>query len=294
MANGLGRGLSSLIPPKANKFNAASQQQASAPELRESASIEIRDLPVKEIAPNPLQPRQHFDDRTVDELAGSIRTYGLLEPVVVVQEGESWQLVAGERRLRAFKKLGRQTIPAIVRTASELERLELAIIENVQREDLNPVEKANSYAKLVNEFGLTQEQAAKKIGIARSSLANAIRILDLPTEIQIALSKGRITEGHAKVLLGLASTKEQLAFFKQITSGQTSSVRELTDAVQAKGKSKSKKRSVLDQELAELANKMQEKLGTKVTISKKSGGRFHIAIDAYSAEEFKAVIKKIS
>jgi len=169
----------------------------------------------------------------------------------------------------------------------------LAIIENVQREDLNPIEKATSYAKLVNEFGLTQEEAAKKIGIARSSLANAIRILDLPTEIQVALASRKITEGHAKILLGLESPAEQLAFFERITSGKTGSVRELSEAVQDTGK-KSTKRSVVEHELAQLAERVQSNLGARVRISKKSNGRFQIIVDAYSAEELKSVIKKIS
>ena len=292
MANGLGRGLSSLIPPKSNQFNVSVQQKASTPEVQVSGSMQIQDIPVNHILPNSLQPRQHFDDKTIDELAESIDQYGLLEPVVVVKEKAGWQLIAGERRLRAFKKLKKKTIPGIVRTASELERLELAIIENVQRQDLNPIEKAQSYAKLVDEFGLTQVEAAKKIGIARSSLANAMRLLDLPAEVQIGLAAGKISEGHAKIILGLPSEKEQLEVYKQITSGKTGSVRELQQVVDQGGRI-SKRRSVIDYELQEVENILQEKLGTKVSIKKKSGGKFQIIIDAYSAEEFKGVVKKL-
>jgi ParB family chromosome partitioning protein len=296
MTKGLGRGLSSLIPQK----NGTPQNPAITPVFSQRAlgsSVDIRDLAITDIDPNPMQPRQQFDPKTVEELAASIDTYGLLEPVVVTQNGPRWQLVAGERRFRAHKLLGRKTIPAIVRTASDLERLELALIENMQRQDLNPMEKAEGLGKLVNDFGLTQEEAAKKLGMARSSLANALRLLDLPTEVQLALANRKITEGHAKVLLGLDTPEEQMRLFNEMTRGaSTISVRDLTSHVQDKKVVGSgKKAPVLDErELRGIEDRIQGALGTKVKIQRRSKGAKNIVIETYSDEEFKQVVRKLT
>ncbi len=294
MSNGLGRGLSSLIPPKQNAFSVDAEVEASDPDLKLASETTIQHLPVDQIEPNPLQPRQHFDEKNLDELAESIRVYGLLEPVVVTPVDNKWQLVAGERRLRAFKKLKKSTIPAIARTTDELERLELALIENIQRQDLNPIERAQGLATLVDDFGLTQQEAAKKIGIARSSLANSIRLLDLPTEMQKALAGRQISEGHAKILLGVEDEKEQQALFKQLLQGPSMSVRDLSDVAEKK---KGKKRSTTTKDAVtnrEAQDKLQSVLGTKVTVkSKKSGGK-QVVIDTYSKEEFSSLFKKLA
>lgn len=291
---GLGRGLSSLIPPKRNPTAPIGVHVDTTPAPSTAAptsSTVVVDLPLSSIGPNPLQPRQQFDHKTIQELAQSISTYGLMEPVIVTQEGDRWQLVAGERRFRAFQHLKKKTIPAIVRTASELERLELALIENIQREDLHPIEKATGYAKLVNDFGLTQQEASKKLGIARSTLANSMRLLDLPAEIQAGLAQRTITEGHAKVLLGLSSAHEQMALYKQMTSGSAMSVSELTDATASA--TKKQRRRVGDFELQQVERKLESRLGTKVTIKQKGADKRQIVIDTFSSEEFKGVVKKI-
>lgn len=294
MTNGLGRGLSSLIPPKQNQFSVEAQVNASDPDLQMASETKILNLPVDRIVPNDMQPRQYFDTAALDDLAESIRVYGLLEPIVVTPNGDQgWQVVAGERRLRAFKLLQKSTIPAIVRTTAELERLELALIENIQRQDLNPIEKAQGLAMLIDEFGLKQDEAAKKIGIARSSLANSIRLLDLPKDIQMGLAQMRISEGHAKVLLGLESEKEQMALYQQIIQGPGMSVRDLALAAGKKSTKKGRK-TVSDRELESIEEKLESKLGTKVVIkAKKSGGK-QIVIDTFSDEEFKSVVHKLS
>lgn len=292
-ARGLGRGLSSLIPPKQNRFAVQEQIAASDPALREATTASIIDIPLSQIDSNPMQPRQQFDPRTLNELADSIRTYGLLEPIVVTRVGDRYHIVAGERRFRAHKQLGKQAIQAIIRSTSELERLELALIENIQREDLNPMEKAQGYAKLVNDFGITQTEAAKKLGIARPTLANTLRLLDLPTEVQVGLAEGRITEGHAKVLLGLRTPQEQLRLYEQMTKGSAMTVRDLNEAAQRTGSTK-KPRSMVDVELISLADRLQHTLGTKVSIQRAKGEKKRIVIETYSNEEFKQVLKKIS
>lgn len=290
---GLGRGLSSLIPPKQNRFAVQEQIAASDPALREATTASIIDIPLSQIDSNPMQPRQQFDPRTLNELADSIRTYGLLEPIVVTRVGDRYHIVAGERRFRAHKQLGKQAIQSIIRSTSELERLELALIENIQREDLNPMEKAQGYAKLVNDFGITQTEAAKKLGIARPTLANTLRLLDLPTEVQVGLAEGRITEGHAKVLLGLRTPQEQLRLYEQMTKGSAMTVRDLNEAAQRTGSTK-KPRSMADVELISLADRLQRTLGTKVSIQRAKGEKKRIVIETYSNEEFKQVLKKIS
>lgn len=292
MSNELGRGLSSLIPPKQNQFSTDAQRSASTEDVQMASHTDIIDIPIKEISPNPLQPRQHFNEQSLEELTESIKTYGLLEPIVVTRVDDEWQLVAGERRLRAFSKLQRITIPAIVRTTSELERLELSLIENIQREDLNPIEKSQALSRLVNEFGLTQVEAARKLGIARSTLANSIRLLDLPTEIQIGLAQGKITEGHAKVLLGVSNESEQLQLYRQMTSGPAMSVRALEIATGKKTPKKTK-HALVDFEMRAIEDTLQASLGTKVSIKSKSSGTKQIIIDTFSEEEFKSVVRKI-
>ncbi|MCW1930452.1 MAG: ParB/RepB/Spo0J family partition protein [Candidatus Kerfeldbacteria bacterium] len=289
---GLGRGLSSLIPTQSQKLHIASQVR-----LTEKAQHGLMDLPIDSITPNPFQPRLHFDERDLRELADSIAEYGVLEPVVVTSAGVGkWQLIAGERRFRASQLAGKITIPAIVRTATELERLEIALIENIQRADLNPIEQAQSLAKLVKDFGLTQEQAAKKLGIARSSLANSIRLLELPDEIQQGLMERKITEGHAKVLLGIENAQAQLELYKQMTSGRAMSVKELSSI--AKTNQSSKKHSVVtvvrDFETRALEEEMQKALGTKVRIEPGAKGKKSIVIDTFSPEQMQAIVRKLT
>ncbi|OGY86887.1 MAG: hypothetical protein A2233_05560 [Candidatus Kerfeldbacteria bacterium RIFOXYA2_FULL_38_24] len=294
MNTGLGRGLSSLIPPKHNQFSNANALSASDQDLQQLPFIKIHEIPLLSIAPNPLQPRQHFDEKNLTELVESIRHYGLLEPVIVTKKGEQYQLVAGERRFRAFKILKKNSIPAIIKTASDLERLELAMIENLQRQDLNPIEKAQGMAKLVNDFGLTQAEAAQKLGVARSSLANAIRLLDLPTEIQLALSSGKISEGHAKILLSLDSGQERLNAFHQLIKGRGLSVQDLSLVVQPKRRSKKNNDQNQDFNLRSLEDSLQSILNTKVSIKNKTTGGKRIIIETYSDEDFKRVLKFLS
>lgn len=292
MAKGLGRGLSSLIPPKQNDFSMSAQVAASSPDLQAAEGQQVIEIPLSDITPNPMQPRMHFDAKSLDELAASIQSHGLLEPIIVTPvPGGGYQLVAGERRFRAHQLNAAATIPGIVRTASELERLELALIENIQREDLNPIEKARSYAKLIDEFGLTQSQAATKLAVARSSLANAMRLLDLPTVIQIGLAKKKITEGQAKILLGLTSEKAQLELYQQILKKPQMTVREVSS--EARQKTKRDGVPTLDHDMQAVEKQLQERFGTKVNIQPARSGGGKIVIETYSKEELKALIKRL-
>ena len=199
----LGRGLSSLIPPKGVSISAT--QEAGSKDSGER----ISEVSVDQIKANPHQPRQQFDRESLEDLINSIKVHGILQPLVVVKVQGGYELIAGERRLRAAKTLELSRVPVVVRTASEQEKLELALVENVQRQNLNPIEKASGYQLLVDEFSLTQEEVSKKVGQSRAAVANTLRLLSLPATIQNAISEGELTEGHAKVLLSVSSDRDR-------------------------------------------------------------------------------------
>lgn len=270
----LGRGLSSLIPSKFETPGVKGEQIVS--------------LPVQDITPNPHQPRSFFQDDQINELVESIREHGILQPLIVTQSKAGYQLIAGERRLRAAKKLGLKVVPAIIRRASEQQKLELAIVENVQRADLNPIERALGFKKLMNEFQLKQEDIALKVGQKRSTIANALRLLSLPEDIIQNIREGRITEGHAKVLLSLASEDLMRQMLKKILL-HNMSVRETEEAV--RGKRKSKTSNVRNERVLALEQRLQRALNTKVSIQGIKIGK--IVIDYYSPEELDDIISRI-
>lgn len=292
MAQRLGRGLASLIPPTTNQFASRATVAASSEELQHTATLRILDLPLHIIDANPLQPRQDFDAASLRELADSIQEYGLLEPIVVTPVGDRYHVVAGERRLRAHRLLHKKTIPAIIRSSSELEKLALALIENIQRADLNPMEKAGGLKALVNDFGLTQEEAAKKLGVARSTLANSIRLLDLPPAMQIALADGVISEGHAKILLGIRDAKEQERHFQELVHAGHMSVRDFAARSSSRRKTTSRMPGPFDSELQDLQEQLQQVFGTKVRVQRVRRGT-QITIETFSDDELKSVVQKM-
>jgi ParB family chromosome partitioning protein len=244
---GLGRGLGALLGPE--------------PDLTTEATLEI---PLDQIRPNPFQPRKRFDEAALMELTDSIRVSGVIQPVVVRRSGDAYELIAGERRWRAAKQARLSTIPAVVREVTNAESLELALVENLLREDLNPVEAAEGYRQLLADFGWTQEQLGHRIGKDRSSIANALRLLRLPEPIQEDLRGGRLTMGHALSLLSLTSADEQMKLREKIlahswsvrTTEEDVKRRRLTNAT-------ARRRSV---ELAALEQSLQRALMTRVRI----------------------------
>lgn len=209
---GLGRGLSALIGT--SKDITGSQQPSSTG----SDSAIYHELPVSQIEGNPGQPRGTFNDESLAELAESIRAVGLVQPVIVRRRGSRFELVAGERRWRAARLAGLEKIPAIVREAGDAESLELALVENINREDLNPVDTARAYAGLLEDFGITQEELAKKLGRSRSAVANTMRLLDLPGEVQDLIETGKLTEGHGRALLAVPDRLKQRRLALKIAS----------------------------------------------------------------------------
>jgi len=211
---GLGRGLGALIPPEAT----------------EAAESALRDLPINTIVPNPNQPRADFDEESLDALVASVRELGVLQPVLVRKAGEQFELVAGERRWRAARRAGLPTIPAIVRDVDDASSLEQALVENLHRQDLNALEEAAAYQQLIEDFNLTHEELARRVGRSRTAITNTLRLFQLPPSIQKMVAAGQISEGHARALLGTPDRAFQEALAKRVVR-ESLSVRAVEDAV---------------------------------------------------------------
>lgn len=277
-STGLGRGLASLIPTVTTGISSS------------------RDVPVESIRPNPEQPRRSFDQAELARLADSIATHGILQPVIVVQEGDAYVLIAGERRWRAAAQLGHSTIPAIVRTANEQDQLELALVENIQRSDLNALEEAHAYRHLIDEFGLTQERVAERVGRSRPTIANTLRILETAPSVQQAVADGDISGGHARALASLESHAKQEVMLATVVA-RALSVRQTESLVQASRDGMAPGQPVRerasDPDMQHMESQLREALGTKVTIaSGRKGGR--ITISWYDDEDLGRLVDRLS
>jgi len=284
MSNGLGRGLGSLIPNKSfSNVNVVSG-------VNENSGEAIQIL-IDDIIVNQFQPRKKFADSAMDDLILSVKEYGVIQPLVLCpkQDGK-YELIAGERRLRASKACGLKTVPAVIRKASEQDKLALALIENIQREDLNAIDLAQAYQQLIDEFHLTQEEVAEKVGKSRSGVANILRMLKLPEEIKIALMDNRISEGHAKYLVGLENSAKQTALFRKILHDNLS-VSDTNATVKQMGGTKAARIKInyadKDKEFA-----LREFFGAKAEIVRKGKGG-QIIINFFSEEELFEIIKKV-
>lgn len=271
---GLGRGLSALIPQRASHAGPA-------------------EIPLDRIRANPWQPRRAMEQEELETLAASIAEHGVIQPILVTETFDGYQLVAGERRLRAARLAGLDRIPAVVRQLADREQLELALVENVQRADLGPLEEANAYRQLLDEFGLTQEQVAARVGRARSTVANTLRLLDLDPTIQTAVADGRLSEGHARALIGLAP--ELQARLLDSIVGQELSVRQTEELVRRLREPKPEpmdRARTADPDLERVEEDLRRSLGTKVSLARtRRGGR--IVIEYYGDEEFERLYGRL-
>jgi ParB family transcriptional regulator, chromosome partitioning protein len=278
---GLGRGLSALIPDTTSVF---------------VGGRTIVNIDINKILPNPRQPRMDFNQESLEELSDSIKTQGIVQPILVRPRDGKYELVAGERRWRASRKAGLTLIPAIIKDYSNQESLELALVENLQREDLNTMDEADAYQKFMKEFHLTQADVAKKVGKNRSTVANTMRLLELPKEIQNSIRKGQLSAGHARPIIALTSDEDRLALWKEIMNNNLT-VRDVEQIVHGSGSnaktSRKKKAATKNEELSDLTELLTSHLGTKVRIigSAKQG---KIEIDYYSQEDLERIIESLT
>jgi ParB family chromosome partitioning protein len=283
----LGRGLEALI-----STTTAARAVEGATAIGVAEDHAVVELEVGDIGPNPFQPRTRFDDEALRELSDSIRTSGVLQPVIVRRVGvDDFQLVAGERRLRAAQLAGLGRIPAIIREYDDRQLMELSIIENIQREDLNPIDEAKAYQALIERVGLTHDQVSERVGKQRSSITNSLRLLALPPEVRDMVSRGTLTAGHARALLGLEKPGEQLAIAKYI-SGKGFSVRRTEAFVRRRQRldhSRPKRASKLEN-LGEWETKLQQRFSTKVAIN--AGGKGgKVKFEFYSQEDLERLLE---
>ena len=273
----LGKGINALIP----------DFEMGVPESHENESAKTTELLIDEISPNRFQPRKYFDDEKLEELVTSVRENGVLQPVLVQKSDTGYELVVGERRWRASKKAGLKKIPVVIREVTDAQALELAIIENIHRQDLNPIEEAEAYARLADEFALTQEMIAEKVGKSRTAVTNTLRLLKLSRNIKEDLISGKLSMGHARALLGLDNAGQMEALRKEIfkqdlTVRQTESrVSRLKQPVPTKPVSLVSKQNIF---IKDLAKEFERKLGTKVDIRPtKKGGK--LVVTYYSDDD---------
>lgn len=279
---GLGRGLAALIP----------QRPDSAPQAQ---------IPISRVARNPYQPRQQMDREALEALADSIGRHGVIQPILVTETPDGYQLVAGERRLQAAEMAGLQVIPAVVRHAVPREQLELALVENIQRADLNPMEEASAYRQLIDEFGLSHEDLAARVGRNRSTITNTLRLLQLPEPVQRAVSDGSISEGHARAIGGLEESRAQEELLSVVVARGVSvreteelarRLRERRTATTAPSASPSPAEPASDPDIDALEAELRAVLGTKVTVStSRRGGR--IVIEYYDRDDLGRLCERL-
>lgn len=296
--------MASLIPKKADlrgqdadktrtNANFAQTDVNNTQTVAEVKSVKngVLEVDINLIDSNPHQPRLSFDKEKLEALAQSIKHHGIIQPLVVSKNGGRYELIAGERRYLAAKIAGLSKVPVIIREAEEKEKLELALAENIQRHDLNVIEEARAYKKLSDDFEMNQEEIADRVGKSRSAVANKMRLLNLPVEIQRAVIENKITEGHAKAILAIENPEKQRALFELIMK-QNLTVRQAEDKTR-EIEVRSHKRIVnISPEIKDLESKLMGVLGTKVKVTK-SGGGGRIVIEYYSEEELNDIINKI-
>jgi ParB family chromosome partitioning protein len=276
---GLGKGLSALIPDNSVLTGGRT----------------IINIDINKIIPNPRQPRAEFSQETLAELAESIKSQGIIEPILARPKNGKYELIAGERRWKAARKAGLTLLPAIIKDFSDEESLELALVENLQREDLNAMDEAEAYSKLAGEFHMTQADIAKKVGKDRSTVANMMRLLELPREIQVSIRRGQINVGHARPLLSVAGESERLAVWKEILKNNLS-VRDVEQIVHGGEKDPArmrKRKLVKNEELIDLTELLTTHLGTRVRIhgSAKKG---KIEINYFSQEDLERIVEALT
>ena len=287
---GLGRGLNALI-------NTGSDTENNKENTKENHEYKEVFINISLVEPNRNQPRKEFDKESLSELANSIKQYGILQPIIVQKNGDMYEIIAGERRWRAAKEAGLTEVPVIVRDYDKQKVMEISIIENIQREDLNPIEEAMAYQSLMEEYGLKHDELAEKVSKNRSTITNSMRLLKLSKNIQQMLIDGRISTGHAKVLLSVEDINEQEKIAQELID-KSLSVRELEKLVKKHTKPRKKKDDKDNKDYSlfyrEYEDRLKDILGTKVQINTKDKNKGRIEIDYYSAAELERILELLN
>lgn len=286
----LGRGLSALLPQKPATVPAPTPTSAGA---LVSSGPQVASIPIADIQPNPLQPRSIFDPARLEELANSIETHGIIQPLLVRRQGSSYELIAGERRLRAAKLAGLSEVPAIIQDHADEEILEIALIENIQREDLNPMETAHALERLHVEMNLSHEEIAARTGKDRTTITNTIRLLRLPREVQLLVAERRLSMGHARAILGLLTPELQTQVAEK-AAAQGFSVRQVERLVKKVNEPREPSEAPLqDPNIKAAVGELETALSTRVRIVEKSDQRGRIEIEYYSQEDLQRIYEAI-
>jgi len=278
---GLGRGLAALI-----------DTETSLEKKDGNAGGEVQSVSISKVAPNKDQPRKNFNEDALQELAESIKQHGVIQPLLVVKRDDYYEIVAGERRWRAAQIAGLKDIPIVVRDLTEQEIVEVSIIENLQREDLNPIEEANAYKRLMTEFSMTQDEVSERVSKSRTAIANSVRLLKLCDEVQNMLIQDMISAGHARALLGVDDPEDQFVL-AQRAFDEKLSVREIEKIVKNRGKNNHKvkeNQSQLENVYRDIETRLKDRLSTKVNITGKDNGTGKIEIEFYSADELDRIL----
>ncbi len=278
---GLGKGLDSLIP-KGEAVKKSSSKSNNG----------VVELDINQVEPNKNQPRKNFDQDALNELADSIKQYGVIQPIVVQKIDDYYEIIAGERRWRAAKIAKLKKIPVVIKNFSEQEIVEIALIENIQREDLNPIEEAEAYKRLIDEYNLKQEEMAERLSKSRTSITNSMRLLKLSSKVQKLVISGELSSGHARALIPVEDTKKQYTLALEIIKNKLS-VRETEKLVKALLEPKKKvKKAVPENDFVyrDIEGKIKDIVGTKVKINNKPGGKGKIEIEYYSTEDLERLI----
>ena len=287
---GLGRGLNALI-------NTGSDTENNKENTKKNHEYKEVFINISLVEPNRNQPRKEFDKESLSELANSIKQYGILQPIIVQKNGDMYEIIAGERRWRAAKEAGLTEVPVIVRDYDKQKVMEISIIENIQREDLNPIEEAMAYQSLMEEYGLKHDELAEKVSKNRSTITNSMRLLKLSKDIQQMLIDGKISTGHAKVLLSVEDINEQEKIAQELID-KSLSVRELEKLVKKYTKPRRKKDDKDDKDYSlfyrEYEDRLKDILGTKVQINTKDKNKGRIEIDYYSAAELERIVELLN
>ena len=290
---GLGKGLDSMIPNKNAGSSSKTKAETEGEVIKESGVM----VDITKVEPNPNQPRRNFDEDALDELSESIKQYGVLSPLLVQKRDGYFEIIAGERRWRAARKAGLKEVPVIIRELTEQEIVEISLIENIQREDLNPIEEALTYKRLLEEFDLKQDEVAERVSKSRSTITNSMRLLKLDDRVQEMIIDDLITTGHARALLAISDSEQQYDFAQRILDEKLS-VRDVEKEVKKIGKEKTEKKapkvdSQIDAIYSDISEKMKAILGTKVAINPKDANSGKLEIEYYSQDELNRIYELI-